>query len=185
MYLKQYLITDPQYYSNDVKKFKKKLSFALEKNKVDIACFRDKYSSNYKELAEVFIQTCKEYKIKEILLNENYDLAKKLGATGVHLTSQQFNKISRAKELDLFVIISCHNIFEIEKAQKRYADAVTYSAIFDTPNKGKIKGIADLKKIRSIFDMNIIALGGIVSQKEVEQLKDINLYAFASIRYFI
>lgn len=185
MDLKQYLITDPMYYSNNIEEFRKKLSETLDKNKVDIACFRDKTSKNYKELAYVFVEVCKEQKIETILLNEKYELAKKLGAHGVHLTSTQFNKIKEAKELDLFVIISCHNIFDIEKAQKRYVDAVTYSPIFETPNKQEPKGVSDLKKIRDIYDMNIIALGGIISKEQVDKLKNIKLYAFASIRYFI
>lgn len=183
--MKQYLITDPKYYSNDINKFKEKLSTALKHNSVDIACFRDKTSSNYEELAKVFIDTCKEHKIETILLNENYKLAKELGANGVHLTSKQFDKIKLAKELELFVIISCHDIFEIEKAQKNYVDAVSYSPIFQTPNKGKIKGVAQLQKLRSIYDMNIIALGGIISNEQVNKLKKLDLYAFASIRYFV
>lgn len=185
MNLKQYLITDPKYYSNDVKKFKEKLNKALTNNKVVLACFRDKTSKNYQELAEVFIHTCKEHKIKTILLNENYVLAKRLGAHGVHLTSKQFDKIEKAKQLDLFTIISCHNINELQKAQEKFVNAVSYSPIFDTPNKGAIKGIEDLKKVKAMFDMKIIALGGIISEQEVKSLENLGLYAFASIRYFI
>jgi len=182
--LKQYLITDPLYYGNSVFEFKEKLSIALEKNQVDIACFRDKTSKNFKELARTFVQTCQEYNIETILINEDYLLAKELGASGVHLTSEQFNKIQEAKDLDLFVIISCHTIFEIEKAQKKYVNAVTFSPIFLTPNKGEPKGVGKLKEVTSIFDMNIIALGGIISETELKKLKGVNLYGFASIRYF-
>ena len=44
----------------------------LDKQKVDIACFRDKESSNFEELAKTFIEICKKFNIKEILLNSNY-----------------------------------------------------------------------------------------------------------------
>lgn len=185
MNLQQYLITDPIYYGTNTEDFKKNLSIALENNKVDIACFRDKNAKNYEELAKIFIRICKEFKIEDILLNENYELAKKLGATGVHLTSSQFNEIQKSKDLDLKVIISCHNVLEVERAQKRYVNAVTYSPIFDTPNKSKAKGIAKLREICEIFDMHIFALGGIISAKQIEQIKTTRACGFASIRYFI
>ncbi len=183
--MKHYLITDPQYYGSEVFEFKENLISALEKNRVDIVCFRDKTSKNFKELAKIFVEVCKEHKIETILINERYELASELGATGVHLTSQQFDKIKECKDKDLFTIISCHSIEEIEKAQKKFVNAVTYSPIFETPNKGEPKGIPKLKKVRTIFDMNIIALGGIISQEQIDKLKNLDLYAFASIRYFI
>ena len=182
--LKQYLITDPLYYSNDVIQFEKKLNEVLNNNHVDIACFRDKESSNYDELAKVFVKVCKEHTIECILLNENIDLAKELQC-GIHLTSQQFHKIKEAKNNDMYVIISCHNLEQIEKAQKAFVNAVTYSPIFATPNKGEPKGLPSLKKILSIFDMNIIALGGIIEQQQIEQIDKTRAYGFASIRYFL
>lgn len=184
--LKKYLITDPKYYSNNSDLFKKNLSRVLKKNEVDIACFRDKESKNYEELAKVFIDVCKEYEIKKILLNTNYELAKNLGANGVHLTSSQFSEIKQAKNLDLFVIISCHTFSDIEKAQNSYANAVTFSPIFNTPNKGEPKGITSLKEAISLYeDIDIIALGGIVKDEQIELISKTKAYGFASIRYFI
>lgn len=182
--LKQYLITDPQYYSNDVELFKEKLKKVLKNKKVDIACFRDKESSNYEELAKVFVKVCKKHNVEKILLNENIKLAKKLHC-GIHLTSQQFDKIRVAKEHDMYVVISCHNIEHIEKAQKMFVNAITYSPIFATPNKGTPKGLGNLKKILSIYDMNIIALGGIIEESQVEAVSKTKAYGFASIRYFL
>lgn len=184
--LKKYLITDPKYYSNNEILFEKNLRRILKKNQVDIACFRDKQSSNFEKLASIFVRVCKEENIKKILINKDYELAKKLGANGVHLTSEQFKDIKKVKDLDLFVIISCHNFQEIEKAQESYVNALTYSPIFDTPNKGEAKGINSLKQALNLYeDMNIIALGGIVKQEHIKKLENLNLYAFASIRYFI
>lgn len=182
----RYLITDPKYYSNNQELFKKNLSKFLKKNKVNFACFRDKDSANFKELAEVFVKTCKEYEIEKILINGDFKLAKKLGADGVHLTSKQFNDIKKAKELNLYTIISCHNFSEIEKAQDKHVNAITYSPIFKTPNKGEPKGIDRLKQTIKIYeDIDIIALGGIVNDEQVEQIKKTNAFGFASIRYFI
>lgn len=180
-----YLITDPNYYSNDLEKFEKILRKVLSSNRVNIACFRDKSSDNFKALAKVFVSVCKEFNIEKILLNSDYKLAKKLKATGVHLTSKQFDKIKKAKDLDLYVIISCHDYKDIEKAQKAHVNAITYSPIFYTPNKDKVKGLANFRQtIRIYEDLDIIALGGIISKEEVEKISTTKAYGFASIRYF-
>lgn len=181
-----YLITDPTYYSNNQELFRKNLKRILNKNKVDIACFRDKSSTNFEELATIFVNICKEFNIEKILINGDYELAKKLGASGVHLTSSQFDKIKKAKDLDLFVIISCHSFNDIEKAQKSYVNAVTFSPIYETPNKGESKGINLLKQAITLYeDIDIIALGGIVKEEQIKQIAKTNAYGFASIRYFI
>ena len=117
-------------------------------------------------------------------LHQDYSLAAKLGATGVHLTSQQFDDIPKAKELGLEVIISTHTHDEVHIAEAMGADYVTYSPIFATPGKGEAKGIDDLKAIIGMSDIEIFALGGIISMNEVEQLQESNVFGFASIRYF-
>ena len=184
--MKQYLITDPKYYSNNPTLFKKNLRRALKNHHVDMACFRDKESLNFEELARVFVETCKENEVETILINERIELAHSLKAHGVHLTSQQFNNIKEAKDKELYTIISCHSYNDIEKAQKLYANCVTYSPIFDTPNKGEAKGIEKLKQAVNLYeDLDIIALGGIVSKEEVSKLQNSDAYGFASIRYFI
>lgn len=182
----RYLITDPKYYTNNEKKFKEILINVLDKQQIDIVCFRDKESSNFEEIAKIFIKICKEKDIKKILLNGNYLLAHDLNATGVHLTSTQFDDILKAKELGLYVIISCHTFEDIEKAVDYQADAITYSPIFETPNKGIPKGIEALKEIVDKYtNTNIIALGGIINETQIEQISKTKAYGIASIRYFV
>lgn len=180
-----YLITDPKYYSSDPKKFREKLIQVLDANKVDMACFRDKESANFKELAKIFVDICNDFGIETILINSNYELAFELDATGVHLTSEQFDKILDAKAKNLFVIISCHTFDEIKKAQSLHANAVTFSPIFDTPNKGQAKGINLLKEATNLYTIDIIALGGIVNEEEIKKIKNAKAKGFASIRYFL
>ena len=184
--LKYYLITDPKYYTNDKVLFEQNLIKVLENKKVDIACFRDKESKNYEELAKIFIKVCKDYQIKEILLNTDYKLALKLKATGVHLNSRQFENIKDAKKLKLNTIISCHTYEDIQKAINYNCDAITFSPILNTPNKGEPKGVLKLKEAIDLYkDINIIALGGIVNEEQIKQVEETKAYAFASIRYFI
>ena len=80
--IKSYLITDPNYFSNNKEIFKEKLVAVLKNHKIDFACFRDKSSQNIEELAKIFLQICKEFKIKNILINSNITLATKLGFDG-------------------------------------------------------------------------------------------------------
>ncbi len=190
----QYLITDPQYYTSNLITFKKNLIKALyipiqengnEFNYINIACFRDKTSSNSEELAKIFIEICQSFNIEYILINSNINLALKLKATGVHLTSQQFDEIQNAKQHNLFVIISCHSLEEIKQAQTLGADMVTYSPIFETPNKGKPKGCEELARVIKEVNIPIIALGGILTTQQILDIKDTKATGFASIRYFI
>ena len=182
----KYLITDPKYYTNNKKKFEEILINVLNKQQIDIACFRDKESGNLQDLAKIFIKICKEKDIKKILLNGDFSLAHELNANGVHLTSTQFNDISKAKELGLYVIISCHTFEDIQKAINNQANAITYSPIFETPNKGIPKGIEALKEVSDKYpNMNIIALGGIINAEQIEQISKTKAYGFASIRYFV
>lgn len=180
-----YLITDPHYYGNTPSDLKEQLKRVFQSKRVNMACFRDKSTSNYEVMAKAFIQTCQENNIEKILLNEQYELAIKLQAHGVHLTSQQFDVISLCKQHHLYVIISCHTQEEIAKAQALKADAVTYSPIFETPNKGEPKGVKSLESMLLKYSVPIIALGGITTHEHVEAIEKTNAYGFASIRYFL
>ena len=180
-----YLITDPTYYTNDLKKFEEKLKNVLTNKRVDITCFRDKTSSNINELAKVFIKVCKEYKIQNIFLNQNIHLAKELNYDGVQLTSIQFDEIHSAKQQGLKTIISCHTFRDMEEAVRLKPDMVTFSPIFETPNKGEPKGIELLKVAQNDYDIDIIALGGIIGEEQIKKIKDSKVKGFASIRYFI
>ncbi|WP_235826969.1 thiamine phosphate synthase [Aliarcobacter vitoriensis] len=184
--IKSYLITDPKYFSDNPKIFKQTLENSLKLHKIDFACFRDKTSTNFEKLAKLFLDTCNEFKIKNIYLNSNIQLAKDLNFDGVHLNSTQFEKIGFAKSLNLKTIISCHNHKELKLAFDKKVDFVTYSPIFDTPNKGEEKGIEDLKQtIKEFKSLNIFALGGIINDIQVNKISQTNAYGFASIRYFI
>jgi thiamine-phosphate pyrophosphorylase len=81
--------------------------------------------------------------------------------------------------------MSTHTLKEAKLAQNSGADAITYSPIFDTPNKGAPKGLKQLKTVVDSVDIGVIALGGIVTQRHIDSLQSIpKLYGFASIRYF-
>lgn len=182
--MQKYLITSKDYYPDDIEIFCSKLHRQLVKHQPTYVLFRDKTTSMYDVRASFFVKVCSEFRNIKSFVHQRIDLAKKLNATGVHLTSTQFDEIQKAKDLGLEVIISTHNHSEVLKAQALGADAVTYSPIFFSPNKDEPKGIEDLKDILNKSNINIFALGGIVESKHINMIKKTKAYGFASIRYF-
>lgn len=182
--LKKYLITSDEFYTSSPDTFRKTLQEQISKHLPQYALYRDKSNPNYKILAKHFIDICREYGDVKAFLHGDYRLASELGATGVHLTSLQFDNIVMAKKLGLDVIVSTHTIEEVLKAHTLGADYVTYSPIFTTPNKGEPKGIKNLENLLDKTEIKVFALGGIVDQKQIEAISKTSVYGFASIRYF-
>ncbi|MCH9814562.1 MAG: thiamine phosphate synthase [Epsilonproteobacteria bacterium] len=180
-----YLITDPQFYDNRLYTFENYLEKIYQKHSVDYSCLRDKTSLHLAELADSFLQLSQKYNIKKTLINGDVKLAKSMGFYGVHLTSMQFNLIKEAKALGLFVVVSTHSKEEALAVEILGADAITFSPIFETPNKGAPKGIDALSLVANALEIKTFALGGIVSDTEVQKCENSGAYGFASIRYFL
>ena len=182
--MKKYLITSREFYTDTPAIFRNILHEQFSEYLPEYALYRDKSNPNYNIQAAHFVEVCKQFENIKSFIHRDEKLAKELGAYGVHFTSSQFDKIIVAKELGLKVIISTHSHEEVLKAQQLGADAVTYSPIFTSPNKGEPKGIEDLKNLLTKCDIKVFALGGIIESKHLEMLKSIKPYGFASIRYF-
>lgn len=185
--MKRYLITDPKYYSNTPETFKKTLQHAFENHHPSLACYRNKELNDVslqKQLATIFLQCCHNYSVLAFI-NREIKLGIALGFDGIHLTSSQLNKISSLKESSLQTIASTHSYEEIQICKKSGADYVTYSPVFETPGKSSPVGIDNLKLILEKSPLPVIALGGIISEKQVKQLEALSVFGFASIRYFV
>jgi thiamine-phosphate pyrophosphorylase len=182
--LKRYLITDPKYYGSD----ENSISRNIKKiDGFDYILFRDKQTPTYGKFAKIFSDILRDRGITNFLVHRDYSLAKSLGSLGVHLTSTQFGDIENSKDSGLFTVVSCHSLEDIELVQKMGADAVTFSPIFHSPDKGEPKGLELLQEaVYSFREMKIFALGGVVSMVEVDKLSGVEgLYGFSSIRFFI
>ena len=173
-----YAITHPS--TLDFTTLKDDLSYFS--SKADMIVYRDKSTTKYANNATLFLSNAKGF--EKVLLHSEYLLAYKLGADGVHLKSTQFDDIVKAKKLGLFVIISTHTKDEAKLAEDRGADMITFSPVFDTPNKGKALGIDALKALLSSVSIPVIALGGIITQKHIDLCEQAGADGFASIRYF-
>jgi len=182
--MRKYLITSREFYTDTPAVFRNILHEQLKKHSPNYALYRDKSNPNYKLQAAHFTEVCKQFEGIKSFIHRDADLAKNLGANGVHLTSTQFDTIKYAKELGLEVIISTHTQEEVLKAQSLGADAVTYSPIFYSPQKGEPKGIDNLKNLLEKCSIKVFALGGIVESTQIKQIEESSAYGFASIRYF-
>lgn len=182
--MKKYLITSREFYTDTPAIFRNILHEQFAKHMPDYALYRDKSNPNYDIQAAHFVEVCTQFGSIKSFIHQNINLAKELNATGIHLTSKQFDKIEEAKKLGLEVIISTHTHEEVLKAQRLGANAVTYSPIFASPGKGEPKGVNDLKDLLSKSSIKVFALGGVVSPLHVEQLEKTDVYGFSSIRYF-
>jgi len=182
--MEKYLITSREFYTDTPAIFRNILHEQFVKYSPTYALYRDKSNPNYDVQAHHFVEVCKQFENIKSFIHRDVELAKSLNAYGVHLTSQQFDKIEYAKSLGLEVIISTHTHEEVLKAQKLGADMVTYSPIFTSPNKGIPKGVDDLKEILNKCDIKIFALGGIIDEVQIKEIEKTNVYGFASIRYF-
>jgi thiamine-phosphate pyrophosphorylase len=183
--LKKYLITSREFYTDTPAVFRNILHKQFKIHMPDYALYRDKANPNYATVASHFVEVCNQFEGVKSFIHQHVELAKELNATGVHLTSTQFSEIEHAKSLGLEVIISTHSLEEVLKAQTLGANAVTYSPIFSSPNKGEPKGIDDLKEILRKCEIKVFALGGIVEPWHVEMVEKTTAYGFASIRKFI
>ena len=182
--MQSYLITDRVFYTDTAAVFRTILHERFRKYLPDFALYRDKNNPHYANQAEHFLEVCAQFQDVKGILHADVALAHQLHAYGVHLTSRQFDKIEEAKKLGLFVIVSTHSETDILEVKTLGADAITYSPIFSTPNKGNPKGLADLKDIVGKMDIKIFALGGITTEDQKRAVEATGVYGFASIRYF-
>jgi thiamine-phosphate pyrophosphorylase len=182
--MKSYLITDPAYYQ-DQESFRSYLQ-TIFKKEPDYLALRDKSVAEISGLAEIFLEEAARYALHRTILNQHLETAKSLGFYGVHLTSQQFDKIGDAKKAGLFTIVSTHTLEEALAAEGEGADAVTISPIFASPGKGEGRGLVFLcEACQTLKHAKVFALGGIVTAKDIEAVSLCKPYGFASIRYFV
>jgi len=183
--IKQYLITDPSFYTSDPITVVQRLLQVKANYQPDYICIRDKKSADYATVAKAVVKASVQDDRTKLYLHTDFNLAHELGCDGVHLPSNAFNEIEKAKTLGLEVIVSTHTLEEALEVQKRGADAITFSPIFTTPNKGEPLGLEKLKEINDRIHIKCFALGGIVTLEHIRACEDVSVYGFASIRFFV
>lgn len=130
--------------------------------------------------AKLFLEIARHYKIPA-LINSNITVAKTYSFDGIHFTSKQTPLIKEHNK-HFLTVASTHSDAEIADANE--ADFITFSPIFDSKGRKGV-GIERLKEVVKKAKPKVFALGGIVSNEEVEIIKQSEAFGFASIGYFI
>jgi thiamine-phosphate pyrophosphorylase len=101
-----------------------------------------------------------------LVINDRLDLARALGADGVHL-GRRSAAIADARALlgpSAWISVACHDVDDVVRAAAEGADAVTLSPIFASPGKGTPLGVAAIRAARAAagaLSIAIYALGGV------------------------
>ncbi len=136
--------------------------------------YREKNKNN-QDMIEEALQIKEVCKDVTFLVNNRVDIAKLVGADGVHL-GQEDMPCGMARELfmrDKIIGVSVHNVEEAKEAQLKGASYLGIGPIFDTTTKkdaGPALGIKTISKIKEEVPLPIVAIGGITLENTKEAL---------------
>jgi len=130
--------------------------------------YRDKQPLDADHLASQLLKLCKQYKVP-LLINDDVELALRVGADGVHL-GREDGSIERARQrLGKHAIlgVSCYD--SVEHAQQAQAQGATYVAFgrfFPSSSKPLAlpASIETLRVAKQVLTVPIVAIGGILPE---------------------
>ena len=126
---------------------------------------------------------CKEYKVP-FVINDNVELAKKIGADGVHVGQSDMEALDVRKVLgdDKIIGVSAQTVEQAELAEKHGADYLGVGAVFPTGSKDDADDVSyeTLKAICEAVSIPVIAIGGI-TQENVKELAGSGICGIAVI----
>ena len=103
------------------------------------------------------------------IVNDRVDVAKAIGADGVHL-GQEDLPLTDARAIlgpGRLIGISTHNLAQATEAEAGGADYIGYGPVFPTATKENpdlVVGVAGLREVRARIRIPIVAIGGINAQ---------------------
>ena len=130
--------------------------------------YRDKQSRDADHLASQLLKLCKQYKVP-LLINDNVELALRVGADGVHL-GREDGSIERARQrLGKHAIlgVSCYDSVEhAQQAQTQGATYVAFGRFFSSSSKPLAlpASIETLRVAKQVLTVPIVAIGGILPE---------------------
>jgi thiamine-phosphate pyrophosphorylase len=130
--------------------------------------YRDKNPFDAIYLASQLLKVCREYGVP-LLINDDVELAVKVGADGVHL-GREDGAVAQARErlgADAIIGVSCYNfIGQAFDAQVQGATYVAFGRFFPSLSK-PLAAPAEfdtLRKAKFLLDIPIVAIGGILPE---------------------
>ncbi|MFT7517729.1 MAG: thiamine-phosphate diphosphorylase [Myxococcota bacterium] len=93
---------------------------------------------------------------------------------------------SKVKQLfpQLLVGASVHNTAEVDVAIEEGVDFLVYGPVWDTPSKQDFLSARGLDRLQQVVERGtpVVAIGGVQSPEQVQQLKDAQVHAVAVLR---
>ena len=113
----------------------------------------------------------------KLIIHSQADIAKAVGADGVHLSSLDMHEIPAMRQWlnnsNMHITTACHNTTELKMAERYGADAVYLSPVFTTQTHPEAEplGLDRFQELAQSTSLPVIALGGIQSENR-QQLAD-------------
>jgi thiamine-phosphate pyrophosphorylase len=130
--------------------------------------YRDKNPLDAIYLASQLVKVCRANQVP-LLINDDVELAVKVGADGVHIGKED-GAIAQARErlgADAIIGVSCYNALEQAlDAQRQGATYVAFGRFFPSSSK-PLAAPAELDTLRQanfLIDIPIVAIGGILPE---------------------
>ncbi|AQX55054.1 thiamine phosphate synthase [Priestia flexa] len=120
------------------------------------------------QLAYDLQQICKQHEVP-FIVNDDVDLAIKLGADGIHIGQEDEKAyIVKEKAPHQLIGVSVHSIEELQQAIKDKADYVGMGPVFPTTTKTDTKAVQGTNLIQQArqqkIDFPIVGIGGIIAE---------------------
>jgi len=167
---KNYLLKEIDFYLVTDSGLSKKGTLSDVKEAVEAGCKIVQYREKNKSTKEM---VCEAAEIKRIcsdraifLVNDRIDVALAVDADGVHI-GQDDMQIEISRKLlgeDKIIGLTVHNIDEAIEAEKKGADYIGLSPIFNTATKkdaGNGIGPEKIREIKRAIEIPVVAIGGI------------------------
>lgn len=130
--------------------------------------YRDKSTNDKQAIAKELLKLCHAYNVP-LIINDNVELADKIGAAGVHL-GENDGSISQARARlgeKSIIGVSCYNSLERAiEAEKEGATYVAFGRFFSSTSKplAAPAQIGTLTAAKKILTVPIVAIGGILPE---------------------
>lgn len=135
------------------------------------------------EEAREIQKLCRKYQVP-FLINDNVELAARIGADGVHVGQSDMEARAAREKLgaDAIIGVSARTVEQALEAQRQGADYLGVGAVFHTGSKADAVEMdhSVLKEICQAVDIPVIAIGGI-TRENVGQLKGSGVCGIAVI----
>lgn len=129
----------------------------------------EEFMSEAKEIQKL----CRKYNVP-FVINDNVEIAKEIGADGVHVGQEDMASGEVRKILGdgKIIGVSAHNVKEALEAQSNGADYLGVGAAFPTGSKDDVNVIShdEIKAICEAVNIPVIAIGGI----NIDNISELN-----------